>query len=391
MSYFDWGDGLNHFKYANNASGSWLSETIPSPGDLGEDPSIALDSKKKAHISYDAGTSGLTYTTNASGSWVTETVDSSGSASSIALDSTDKAHISYQGSAGLTYATNASGSWVTETVDSSGSASSIALDSADKVHISYQGSAGLTYATNASGSWVTETVDVLFYCPGGSIAVDSSDKVHISYQSLFMSFPFIIEVVTYATNSSGSWVTKNFWDGCSFYTGGQPPSIAIDSSDKVHISHGIAWPSDPYLLELRHLTNASGVWVAEPVKWFFEVPIFYPFYREVFDTSIATDSWDNLHIGFIGNSDFESGLQYATNRLCFIASAAFGTEFVEKINVLRSFRDKYLLNNAEGKAFLKAYYKYSPPVADYIAQRGWLRAVVRILLLPVIGLVSLVV
>lgn len=74
---------------------------------------------------------------------------------------------------------------------------------------------------------------------------------------------------------------------------------------------------------------------------------------------------------------------------CYIATAAFGTELEDKTSLLRSFRDEYLLNNATGKALVAAYYKCSPPLADYIAERDWLRALVRILLLPVIGLVSL--
>jgi hypothetical protein len=77
--------------------------------------------------------------------------------------------------------------------------------------------------------------------------------------------------------------------------------------------------------------------------------------------------------------------------LCFIATAAPGPELDGKIQVLRSFRDMYLMNNSPGKAFLSAYYKYSPPIAKYIAQRSWLRSLVRILLLPVVGVVSLVV
>jgi hypothetical protein len=36
-----------------------------------------------------------------------------------------------------------------------------------------------------------------------------------------------------------------------------------------------------------------------------------------------------------------------------------------------------------------AYYRFSPPIADYITQRAWLRAVVRTLLVPVVGFVSL--
>lgn len=74
---------------------------------------------------------------------------------------------------------------------------------------------------------------------------------------------------------------------------------------------------------------------------------------------------------------------------CYIATATFGTELEGKTDILRSFRDEYLLNNTVGKAFVEAYYKYSPPIAHYIAQREWLKTVVRILLQPVIGLISL--
>jgi hypothetical protein len=62
-----------------------------------------------------------------------------------------------------------------------------------------------------------------------------------------------------------------------------------------------------------------------------------------------------------------------------------------KIDVLRLFRDTYLVNNPLGKALVDAYYTYSPPIADYIAERGWLRTLVRTLLLPVIGFVSLLI
>jgi hypothetical protein len=74
---------------------------------------------------------------------------------------------------------------------------------------------------------------------------------------------------------------------------------------------------------------------------------------------------------------------------CYIATATFGTELEDKTDVLRSFRDEYLLNNALGKAFVTVYNRYSPPLADCIAERNWLRSLVRILLLPVIGLASL--
>jgi hypothetical protein len=41
--------------------------------------------------------------------------------------------------------------------------------------------------------------------------------------------------------------------------------------------------------------------------------------------------------------------------------------------------------NRIGRTFVKAYYKYSPPMADFIAKHDSLRAMVRISLLPVVG------
>jgi len=76
---------------------------------------------------------------------------------------------------------------------------------------------------------------------------------------------------------------------------------------------------------------------------------------------------------------------------CFIATAAFGTKMEGKINVLREYRDRHLLKSRMGEAFVSAYYRYSPPVAEIVAEHGWLRAVVKTLLLPVIGLASLLV
>ena len=74
---------------------------------------------------------------------------------------------------------------------------------------------------------------------------------------------------------------------------------------------------------------------------------------------------------------------------CFIATAAFGTAMEGKIDTLRSFRDSILANNSAGRAFVEAYYQHSPPVARAIAERPWLRASVRVLLLPLVGFASL--
>ena len=73
-------------------------------------------------------------------------------------------------------------------------------------------------------------------------------------------------------------------------------------------------------------------------------------------------------------------------QLCFIATAAYGTPMTEEIDVLRDFRDAYLLTNPVGEALVEFYYSTSPPIADFIAEHSALRAAVRSGLLPVVTL-----
>ncbi len=69
---------------------------------------------------------------------------------------------------------------------------------------------------------------------------------------------------------------------------------------------------------------------------------------------------------------------------CFIATAAYGSYLHPKVMVLRKIRDDYMLTNAPGRAFVYAYYRISPPVADFIRQNETLRIIVQLLLAPVI-------
>ena len=70
---------------------------------------------------------------------------------------------------------------------------------------------------------------------------------------------------------------------------------------------------------------------------------------------------------------------------CFIATAAYGSETAEQLDTLRAFRDKVLIKNEPGRWFVETYYNVSPPLAEFIEDKDWLRAIVRIeLLYPII-------
>jgi hypothetical protein len=73
---------------------------------------------------------------------------------------------------------------------------------------------------------------------------------------------------------------------------------------------------------------------------------------------------------------------------CFIATAAYGSYLHPQVQVLRQFRDEWLLTNAPGRAFVTAYYRFSPPLADFIAQHEVLKLLVRLLLAPLILMVG---
>jgi hypothetical protein len=72
---------------------------------------------------------------------------------------------------------------------------------------------------------------------------------------------------------------------------------------------------------------------------------------------------------------------------CFIATAAYGTPLHEDIDVLRDFRDEYLMTNPLGKEFVKMYYATSPPIAEALRENEGLRTVTRLSLIT--SLVSL--
>ena len=71
---------------------------------------------------------------------------------------------------------------------------------------------------------------------------------------------------------------------------------------------------------------------------------------------------------------------------CFIATAAYGSYAAPCVMILREMRDRFLLPNSIGKNLVSLYYKYSPPLAGFIANHDNIKIVVRLSLSPLVGI-----
>jgi hypothetical protein len=74
---------------------------------------------------------------------------------------------------------------------------------------------------------------------------------------------------------------------------------------------------------------------------------------------------------------------------CFIATAVYGTDTAEEIDILREFRDVVLLPSGLGAEFVSLYYEVSPPIAEVISRHDFLRTAVRVgFLEPVVAILN---
>ncbi len=78
--------------------------------------------------------------------------------------------------------------------------------------------------------------------------------------------------------------------------------------------------------------------------------------------------------------------KFVTLHGCFIATAAYGTPLAAELGPLRRLRDRHLLTNPLGRAFVASYYALSPAVASVIGGDERLRAAARAILTPLVEL-----
>jgi hypothetical protein len=93
--------------------------------------------------------------------------------------------------------------------------------------------------------------------------------------------------------------------------------------------------------------------------------------------------------GPVSQTEFSTpARKFATVSPCFIASAAYGTPLAAEISVLREVRDRYLAPTAPGRAFIAAYYRVGPVLAEQVRQHAWLRGMTRAILSPLVALAA---
>lgn len=175
------------------------------------------------------------------------------------------------------------------------------------------------------------------------------------------------------------------------YVVAQHAATLTDTTSGVQLQHATGTWRQP---TVQGLDRDTGTFTAELTSFGVATVYFL-----VDDTSVCGDGgcpptllWIELLLGlgfFILN--LADGGIGGGDGPCFIATAAYGTPMAAQIEVLRVFRDGYLLDNAAGSAFVDLYYRLSPPIADLVAGSPLFAAIVRTLLVPVLFVARLIV
>jgi hypothetical protein len=101
------------------------------------------------------------------------------------------------------------------------------------------------------------------------------------------------------------------------------------------------------------------------------------------DAASTTITMDNSY-------SIRANFEGAGSRCC-AATAAYGTPVAEEIQILREFRDEYLLTSPVGKGLVEFYYKVSPPMAEFITEHPSLKPVARAGLSPAVAMSTIAV
>jgi parallel beta-helix repeat protein len=186
--------------------------------------------------------------------------------------------------------------------------------------------------------------------------------------------------------------TNDWWGDASGPSGGvaDPITGAVANGTGVAVSENVRF--DPWLMAYQYtltISSTGGGSVIRPGMGTFSYDagttveliampgaFFYSFDKWTGDVRNIIDvraPATNITM----NGDYSITASFKLFGLCFIATAAYGTDTGKQLDTLREFRDRILLPNTLGAKFVYFYYQTSPPVANFISQHRIIRTVVR--------------
>ena len=158
-------------------------------------------------------------------------------------------------------------------------------------------------STNGGQTWTETalTTDTTYIQMRPSIAVDASNNLHVVWNGAHSGSPSNYQIRYIKYTAGGSWDASptNLTSGSYSQ---DSPSIAVDSSNNLHVVWSGAHSGSPSNYQIRYIKyTAGGSWDASPTNLINE-----PSYWNVF-ASIAVDSSNNLHVVWYG---YYSGSAY---------------------------------------------------------------------------------
>jgi hypothetical protein len=187
---------------------------------------------------------------------------------------------------------------------------------------------------------------------------------NVGADATFTITPLGVQPSIYPTTATHDIIARN--DVTTTITWGSATSVvSIVDDDAYLLAEGLHYTVTPITAGVSaNLTILSSTYLAGKLGSFGEKVV--------------------LTIGFDVGRD--ATLTINVPAICFIATAAYGTPMAEEIQILREFRDEYLLTNPLGQALVDLYYNVSPPIAEFITEHPGLKPVVRAGLLPAVAM-----
>ena len=167
-----------------------------------------------------------------------------------------------------------------------------------------------------------------------------------------------------------------------------PVAVEYDIIDKNDVSTNITWGSASSVVSI---VDGSGYLLAAGEQYAV-IPITpgvsanLTILSSTYLVNKLRDFGQKLVLTIRFNVGNDATLTITVPEVCFIATAAYGTPMAGQIQILRDFRDGYLLTNPVGQALVGLYYRVSPPVAEFITEHPGLRPAVRAGLLPAVAM-----